>query len=206
VNIGHQASNSGTDRNDRSGFRWNDFDSHAMAVGWSQLSQPFLVKLLHQILPIGMLIHKYKLVKYTIDCPTCWEHIETHAHLFQCHHPSCAGWKTQLKNMLIKFTDKTNCHHLLQDILVTGIHNWIHGLPFQHTGILRIGRSWSIVSLRLDGNNFSWADSPWNGWSIRNSIFKLTRNHLPTLIMVHRGWAPWSSGSGSLLCAVGVHE
>jgi hypothetical protein len=40
------------------------------------------------------------------------------------------GWKTQLKATLIKFTDETNCHHLLQDILVTGIHNWIHGLPF----------------------------------------------------------------------------
>jgi hypothetical protein len=35
-----------------------------MAVGRSQLSQPFLVK----ILPIGMLIHRYDPVKYTIDC------------------------------------------------------------------------------------------------------------------------------------------
>jgi hypothetical protein len=40
------------------------------------------------------------------------------------------GWKTQLKATLIKFMDETNSHHLLQDILVTGIHNWIHGLPF----------------------------------------------------------------------------
>jgi hypothetical protein len=34
--------------------------------------------------------------------------------------------KTQLKATLIKFMDETNSHHLLQDILVTGIHNWIH--------------------------------------------------------------------------------
>jgi hypothetical protein len=40
------------------------------------------------------------------------------------------GWKTQLKATLIKFTDETNSHHLLRDILVTGIHNWIHGLHF----------------------------------------------------------------------------
>jgi hypothetical protein len=40
------------------------------------------------------------------------------------------GWKAQLKATLIKFTDDTNSHHLLQDILVTGIHNWIHGRPF----------------------------------------------------------------------------
>jgi hypothetical protein len=44
-----------------------DWDSHMMAVRWSQLSQPFLVKLLHQILPIGTLIHKYDPVKYTIE-------------------------------------------------------------------------------------------------------------------------------------------
>jgi hypothetical protein len=30
-----------------------DWDSHTMAVGRSQLSQSFLVKMLHQILPIG---------------------------------------------------------------------------------------------------------------------------------------------------------
>jgi hypothetical protein len=107
-----------------------DWDSHTMAVRWSQLSQPFLVKLLHQILPVGMLIYKYNPVKYTVDCPTCREHIEMYDHLFRCHHPSRAGWKTQLKNTLIKFTNETNCHHLLQDILVTGIHNWIHGIPF----------------------------------------------------------------------------
>jgi hypothetical protein len=46
-----------------------DWDSHTMTVGWSQLSQSFLVKMLHQIPPIGTLIHKYDPVKYTIDCP-----------------------------------------------------------------------------------------------------------------------------------------
>jgi hypothetical protein len=110
-----------------------DWASHTMAVGRSQLSQPFLVKMLHQILPVGMLIHKYDPVKYTIDCPTCQEHRETYNHLFQFCHPSRAGWKSQLKATLIKFTDDTNSHHLLQDILVTGIHNWIHRLPFPMT-------------------------------------------------------------------------
>jgi hypothetical protein len=100
-----------------------DWDSHTMAVRRSQLSQPFLVILLHQILPIGTLIHKYDLVKYTTGD-------ETYNHLFQCHHHSRAEWKAQLKATLIKFTDETNSHHLLQDILVTGIHNLIHGLPF----------------------------------------------------------------------------
>jgi hypothetical protein len=93
-----------------------NWDSHTLAVGRSQLSQSFLVKMLHQILPIGTLIYKYDSVKYTSDCPTCQEHNETYDHLFQCSHPSRAGWKNQLKATLIKFTDETNSHHLLQDI------------------------------------------------------------------------------------------
>jgi hypothetical protein len=76
-----------------------------MAVGRSQLPQSFLVKLLHQILSIDMLIHKYNPVKYTIDCPTCQEHNETYDHLFQCSHPSHAGLKTQLRATLIKLMD-----------------------------------------------------------------------------------------------------
>jgi hypothetical protein len=40
-----------------------DWDSHTLAVGRSQLSQSFLVKMLHQTLPIGMLIHEYNPVK-----------------------------------------------------------------------------------------------------------------------------------------------
>jgi hypothetical protein len=96
-----------------------DWESHTMAVGWLQLSQSFLVKLLHRILPIGTLIHKYDLVKYTIGCPTCRDHNETYEHLFQCHHPSHAGWKAQLKVTLIKFMDETNSRHLLQDILAS---------------------------------------------------------------------------------------
>jgi hypothetical protein len=78
------------------------------------------------------------------------------------------------------------------------------GCPFRHTSILRIGNNWSIVSLRLDGNNLCWADFPWNGWrSIKTSIFESTRNHLPTIIMVHCGWVPWSSGSGIIAMRCG---
>jgi hypothetical protein len=74
-------------------FKEVDWDSHTMAARRSQLSQPFLVKLLHQILPVGTLIHRYNPVKYIFDCPTCQEHIETYDHLFQCNHPSRVNLK-----------------------------------------------------------------------------------------------------------------
>jgi hypothetical protein len=38
-----------------------------MAVGRSQLSQSFLVKMLHQILPVSTLIHKYDPVIHTMN-------------------------------------------------------------------------------------------------------------------------------------------
>jgi hypothetical protein len=46
-----------------------DWDCHTISVGWLQLSQSFLMKLLHQILPIGMMIHRYDPVKYTLAAP-----------------------------------------------------------------------------------------------------------------------------------------
>jgi hypothetical protein len=167
-----------------------DWDSHTMAVGRSQLSQPFLVKLLHQILPIGTLIHKYDpAVKYIIDCPTCREHNETYDHLFQCNHPSRVGWKTQLQATLIKFTDETNCHHLLQDILVTGIHNWIHGLPFVPSHQYPSDwQEWLIDSQSQIG----WKQLLLGRFSVKwlefqDQHLRINKKNLPTIIMVHCG-------------------
>jgi hypothetical protein len=74
---------------------------------------------------------------------------------------------------------------------------------FQQTSINRTDRSWLIVSLRLDGNNFFWGVSLWNGWSIKLSIFESTRYHSPITIMVWYGWALWSSGSGIIAIRCG---
>jgi hypothetical protein len=48
----------------------------------------------------------------------------------QCGHPSRAGWKSALLTDLLKYTQETHCHVIMQDILITGIHHWIHQLPF----------------------------------------------------------------------------
>jgi hypothetical protein len=48
-----------------------DWQSHTMAVSRSQLPHPFIVKLLHQLLPVGTVIHRYDPVKYMSRCPTC---------------------------------------------------------------------------------------------------------------------------------------
>jgi hypothetical protein len=55
------------------------------------------------------------------------------------------------------FTDETNSHHLLQDMLVTGIHNWLNGLPFPNN---QYPPDWhELIDCRLDGNNSFWGDS-----------------------------------------------
>jgi hypothetical protein len=93
-----------------------DWDSHTMAVGWSQLSQSFLVKMLHQILPIGTLIHKYDPVKYTIDCPTCREHNETYDHLFSVTIP--VGWDGNWRKKRIPVQPFPTKFHSFQE--------WVH--------------------------------------------------------------------------------
>jgi hypothetical protein len=61
------------------------------------------------------------------------------------------------------------------------------GFPFQHPSVHRTGMSWLIVSLRSDGNNSCWGDSPWNGWSTKRNTLESTRYHSPTSIMVQYG-------------------
>jgi hypothetical protein len=110
-----------------------DWDSHTMAVGQSQLSQPFLLKLLHQILPIGTLIHKHDLVSYTIDCPTCHQREKGLTNL---------DWWAQ-KNDLCDTTAKAFGHRcrtqrqVPRDKLfgetVTGVH--IAGEKLTHTSV-----------------------------------------------------------------------
>jgi hypothetical protein len=64
-------------------------------------------------------------------CPTCEAQEETYDHLLQCGHPSrVVGWKLALRTALLKYTKETHCHIIMQDILITGIHHWIHELPF----------------------------------------------------------------------------
>jgi hypothetical protein len=76
-------------------------------------------------------IHRYDPVKYMSLCPTCEAQEETYAdHLLQCCHPIHVGWKSAFRTNLLKYTQETHCHVIMQDILITGIHHWIHQLPF----------------------------------------------------------------------------
>jgi hypothetical protein len=74
-----------------------DWDSHTMAVGRSQLSQSFLVKMLHQILPIGTLIHGYDPVKYMIDCPPVENTVRCTIIFFSAAIPAVQDGKLNLK-------------------------------------------------------------------------------------------------------------
>jgi hypothetical protein len=115
---------------DDNAFDQVDWQSHTMAFSRSQLPHPFIMKLLHQLLPVDTVIHRYDPVKYTSLRPTCKAQEETYDHFLQCDHPSLAGWKSALHIDLLKYTQEKHCHVIIQDILITGIHHWIHQLPF----------------------------------------------------------------------------
>jgi hypothetical protein len=89
-------------------FNQVDWQSqHSMAVSRSQVPHPIIVKLLHQLLPVGTVIHRYDPVKYMSLCPTCKaQDEETYGHLLQCGHPTShvVGWKSALRTDLLKYT------------------------------------------------------------------------------------------------------
>jgi hypothetical protein len=50
-------------------------------------------------------------------CPTCKAQEETYDQLWQCCHPSHVGWKSALLHTdLLKYTQETHCHVIMQDI------------------------------------------------------------------------------------------
>jgi hypothetical protein len=107
-----------------------DWQSHTMAVSRSQLTHPFIMKLLHQLLPVGTVIHTYDPVKYTIFCPTCKAQEETYDHLLQCSHPSHVGLKSALRTTLLQYTQETHFNHgeIWLSRMITIIWNHCHRL------------------------------------------------------------------------------
>jgi hypothetical protein len=104
-------------------------------------------------------------------CPTCKAQEETYDHLVQCGHPSHAGWKSALRTDLLKYTQETHCHVIMQDILITGIHHWIHH---------RFPHHWH--ELITSQSNISWKQHILGRFSTKWTAFHhqhLQQNHFP---------------------------
>jgi hypothetical protein len=153
-----------------------DWQSHTMAVSTSQLPHLFVVNLLHQLIPVGTVIHRYDPVKYMSLCPTCNAQEETYDHLFQCSNPSCSGWKSGRCTALLMYTKETHSHTIMQHIPITGIHHWIHHLSFPTH---RFSHHWH--ELIPSQSNIGWKQLLLGGFSNKWTAFhcqNLQQNHL----------------------------
>jgi hypothetical protein len=109
-------------------------------------------------------------------CPTCKAQEETYDHFLQCDHSSRVGWKSALRTDLLKYTQETHCHVIMQDILITGIHHWLHQLPFPTH---RFPHHWH--KLITSQSNIGWKQLLLGRFSTKWTVFQcqhLQRNHL----------------------------
>ena len=112
--------------------KWSDteFDSvnwqsHGMSIRKHYSNKRFLVKLVHDWLPVGALLSKYK-PSYISKCPSCDEPVEDLSHFLRCQ--ARPTWKTEMLLELQTFFTKIPTRPALADILHEGISSWLSNI------------------------------------------------------------------------------
>ena len=104
--------------------KWTDaeFDS----INWVAHKKQFIIKFIHDELPLGRLTSKYK-KHHLSTCPTCSHDIEDGDHFLQCtEHPQ---WKSDKFCALHNSFDKTPTRPFLGNLLITSLSKWLHNEP-----------------------------------------------------------------------------
>lgn len=104
-----------------------DWKAHHQATSnlGPKLPTKFIVKFIHNLLPIGKLIHRYDSVKYTCECPSCPNLCEDGRHFLQCPRPHRRTWWTDIKKTLLNQPSTTDPQ--LMDVLVQLMSDWLDG-------------------------------------------------------------------------------
>ena len=107
------------------GFMLIDWESYTSAVNkFRQQHATFTVKFLSKWLPVGKQIHRYNPALYSSRCPSCECPEEDFNHVFRC--PERKNWQTPLRQDLRRFFDTSTTNPKLVDLLINGLHHWIH--------------------------------------------------------------------------------
>ena len=86
----------------------------------------FIIKFIHEWLPLGRLTSKYK-KHHLSTCPTCSHDIEDGDHFLHCtEHPQ---WKSDMFHALRNYFDKTPTRPFLGDMLIPSLSKWLHNEP-----------------------------------------------------------------------------
>ena len=111
-------------------FETIDWDVHRQAVQQQQGRKVHYVKLCHEMLPIGKLVHRYK--DHNADyCPLCRTPNEVHQHVLRCLHPDRVKWREKLLESIKKKCYALRTDPTLRDILLIGLTAWLAQTPIQ---------------------------------------------------------------------------
>jgi hypothetical protein len=111
-------------------FEWIDWDSHGISIRKWYHKKHFVTKLLHDWLPFGSLLSKYK-PTYSAKCPSCECEMEDRDHFLRC--PG-RHWKGDLFDALRKYLDRNKTRPALDDILNECLRSWLSGQEICLTG------------------------------------------------------------------------
>ena len=134
--------------------------AHGCSIRRFYHKKQFIVKFVHEWLPLGRLTSKYK-THHLLTCPTCSHEIEDGEHFLCCtNRPQ---WKSDMFCALQIYFNKTPTRPNLGDRLITGLSKWLCNEPAIFSKFHQSTIASFSARQELDGSNCLLADSSLNG-------------------------------------------
>ena len=101
-----------------------DWDAHTRAISNSKLPAHFVTKFIHNLLPAGKRVHRYK-KHYDHHCPSCGAADEDRYHVLTC--PERTKWVAPLLKEVQEFCDQSKTNQEFIHLIVDGIKDYLAG-------------------------------------------------------------------------------
>ena len=163
-----------------------DWTAHGLALR-NTPHHVTIVKLIHDLLPVGVRVHKYDPVQYCQYCPTCTVHVETISHFFRCAHPMRKARRSTFRKSVLDAADKLKTQPMLLNVMMEGVRLLFSGgdylrpsdFPDEVRELIRqqnrigwrnfVKGRWSLEWTRIQSKHHrvKASDSSWTAHSIR---------------------------------------
>jgi hypothetical protein len=111
-------------------FNKIDWSSHEHSVrNFKDGPHKFLIKFLHNLLPVGKRVSRYDPIKYPSKCPSCDTEVEDFRHLLSCQNSERAKWQSTLRTKLRERCEFLQTDPTLTDLMLHGINSWLKDIP-----------------------------------------------------------------------------
>jgi hypothetical protein len=96
------------------------WEPHRRAINRHNKKKVTMVKYLNGIIPVGKRVSRYD-KKYSAQCPSCEELMETQEHLHKCLNPTREQWRNTFKETIKKVMQKYNSPYPMVQLWLAGI-------------------------------------------------------------------------------------